>query len=286
MYKSPPKGYRASEYPLPHDFDYKFSLGLGAGTKDSTIITLLRTSEVCNAPDTIEVNPKNANFAEETGPLIQNDSIIPKLSVRMECRMSEKAFHTDNIHYIKFHYMPLYCSFVDNYDAIDDKTGVKIEDIIEMQHDTTNKDGYPKFAGNKLPGAGGSQPLSTINASEALADYGLTTTAVLEDVTFDEDLFFDALSYYTNGPMLKTVIGGYRTAFVNRDRKWQQFSNKFTMPKVKRGNPYTFCGILFHVPLGSQQGLISGEYSDVEHLNFNIKVRYDEWNPGFDQLVT
>ncbi len=286
--KFPPKGYRSTDYPLPHNFSFRFGMGLESGVKDSTIVPLIRSSEACASPDTIEVNPRNAAFAEETGATCHPMSIIPKINLTWSAYLSKAAFGTDVVRYLKLNVMPIYISFLSSLDASDEKSGDDIETILELGHATDNKDTFPLYAGGKLPTAG-SVALSTVNdADEALADYALTTTAVYEHVAFNKELFYDALQYYTNGGMLRKVTGGMRTHIVHYEKPFMYHSNNFTYPTVKRMNAYTFCGLLFNLPQASDEDqlMLSSETTDIGHLVVVGKVRYDEWHPDFDQTIT
>ncbi len=284
--KFPPKGYRMSEHPLPHNFFYYFQLNASNATKNSTVCSLIRTSDVCVAADSIEVNPRHASFAEDKGPLIQRDSIIPRMTININAKLTKGAIETDALRTLKLNYMPYYCAFLDTLDAEDEKTGTQIEDILELQHDVTNQDTYPLFGGVNL--ASGTQALSTVNAAEAFGDYGLSVDSSLESVAFSQEVFFDAMQYYTNQSMLKKVTGKWNTVVLTRDRMFNYFSNNFTYPTVKRGNPYTFCGILFEVQtVGNVRQIVqSGDVTDIPHIDVGMTVRYDEWNPLFDQTTT
>ncbi len=287
MVKFPPKGYTTRQYPLPHNFSYYGQLLAEGPTKDSTILPILSTTEaVSQPPDLCEVNPRNSNFAEETGARIYNGSIVPKIGLSMTLALSKLAIETDGVRTIKVNWMPIYISFESSLNAADAKTAVQIEDILELQHDTTNKDTYPLNVAAAKVTRGSSHPLSTVvDSNEALGDWGLTSTAILEHVAFDKELFFDALSYYTNGAMLRKVTGKMRTITLTRDHHYNYYSNNFTYPSVKRGNEYTFCGILLHLPQvdSADQRLFAADVTAIGHVDFFMNVRYDEWNPLFDQ---
>ncbi len=282
----PPKGYRAQEYPLPHAFDSIFQLSAEDASKDSTLLTLLRSSEVATGVEAIEVNPRNPNFAEDTGPLIHNGSLVPKMSFKLTAKMSKVAETTDGMRAVTFSWFPIYIAFLDSLTASDDKTGVEVEDILELQHETTNKDTYPLNTAGKLIGA---EPvnLSNIVAAEAFGDYGLSASTQREAVAFDQNLFYQALSYYTNKGMLSKVIGKVTTFTLHRDNIYKYFSNNFTYPSVKRGNPYTFCGIMVYVHQVNKPELPipAAEVTAISHVNFGFRVRFNEWNPLFDQGV-
>lgn len=254
-------------------------------TKDATIFTLFRSSEVVTGVEAIEVNPTNGNFSEDSGPLVAMNSIIPKLTINMKVTMTKSATETDKLRAVKFKWMPIYSAFLDSLEAEDTKTAVQIEDILELQHDTTNKDTYPLFSTTKL--SIGPQPMSDINSTEVFGDYGLTTNSTLESVAFDEELLWDSLKYYTNAAKLRKQIGKVHAVTITRDRPYEYFSNNFTYPAVKRANPYTFCGILMWVPqVGSiGQFQTAGETSAVDHLYVNMSVRFSEWNADHDQTA-
>lgn len=284
-HKYPPRGYRKLEYPLPHNFSTIFNLLAEDTSADSTIIPLIRATEAFTTPEAIEVNPRNANFAEETGASIHMGSIVPRLNVTFSLVLSKGAIETDKIRALKVNWMPIYISFLDSLEAMDDKTAVSVEDILELAHDTTNKDVWPLYNGTNLATGIGTCPMNTVAATEVFGDWGLSVDTDIEATAFNKELFYDSLQYYTNAGMLKAVTGSMNTVIVKRDRPFLYHSNNFTNPRVKRGNPYTFCGILFHLPSGDQADQITrlADTTNIAHIQGQMSVRYDEWNPEFDQ---
>ncbi len=289
-HKFPPKGYDQMEYPLPHNFNYQFGLSPETATKNTTYVPLIKCMQDINPPDTIEVNPSHADFNEETGCIVQSDSIVPKLNIHMQAQMSQPMIEEapgDGIRYIKFNWMPIYLAFKDMYEAIDNKEDVEVEDILEMTHTVVKKVGKPLYNNVKLL-VEDDWPVSTINHTEVFGDVGMDTDLKGEGVTFDEELMWDALSYYSNSSMLAKAMGQWHTQILRADFPWIFNSNNFTNPSVKRGNEYTFCGILFHVPLVAtpEQFYTAADLTEATSVvNFDIKVRYDEWNSQFDQTA-
>ncbi len=283
MYRKPPRGYYQRQYPLPHEFNYDFELGCESALKDTTICTLIRTSKAGNDADTIEVHPNNAAFQVDAGPHILRNSIIPRMNVSLRMALTKGAIETDKIRELLVNWMPIYTAFLEPLDAVDDKTNDDVEQLIGLQHDTINEDVYPDFVGADLPT--GTQPLSTVTDGEAFGDYGLTTNANLEPVLWSKEDFYDAMHYYQNRSMLKKVTGRMHTVKLNRDRHYSYFSRNYTYPSVKRGNPYTFCGILFNLPQGGDKDQLvrAADTTDISHVNIRLNVRYDEWNPLFEQ---
>lgn len=284
-HKFPPKGYNALAHPLPHNFQYIFTLQAEAAAKDATMLTLIKASKDCNDPNSIEVNPTNANFSEEIGTKIQMNSIVPRVMFNMKVSITKLGIETDKLRSIQFKWMPIYMAFLDSLEASDIKTGQQIEDILELQHSTSTQMTYPLFSGTDLDV--GVQANGTINDTELFGDHGLTTDLKLESVAFDEEDFWDTLRYKSYAGKLRKHIGKIHTVNVTRDRPYSFYSNNVTEGTVKRGNQYTFCGILVWIPAAGQLGQVfaAGDTTVIDHLYFTVKVAYDEWNPDFDQTA-
>ncbi len=283
--KRPPRGYFASQYPLPHRFSYVMRLGAEAPTKDTVILPILRSSEAVASADTIEVNPRNANFAVETGATCHPGSIVPRINFTLSLKLAQNAVVTDKVREMKCNWFPIYTSFLNSLEAEDEKTAIQVEDILELEHDVTNKDVNPNYSTVKLL-SGSSMPLSTVNdADEALGDWGLTTTSVMESVAWDSSLFYDALQFHTSRGMLSKTIGQIKTVVLRQDFGYFHHSSNFTQPTVKRMNPFTFCGILINLPQSgtAEQLFEANDVTDIGHLDIRLRIRFDEWNPNFDQ---
>lgn len=285
MAKFPPRGYKLTDYPQPHNFGYRFSLDAEDTTRDSTMIPLIRMSEKAFFADAQTVNPNNGTFAEETGVTIHHGSIIPRLNISISASITKAGIETDKIRGLRFMWFPIYMSFEEDYTAIDTSTSKEVEDILRLTHTVTDRDAQPTY-GTKLTAAS-NHPLSTVNdGDEAIADWGLTTDASLEAVAFDVEEFWDSMSYYQNKGKMAKVVGNIKNVLVTRDRPYIYTSNNYTHPKVKRGNDYTFCAIMFHLYQGTDFSQVFNE-TDVgtanDHLDIRIKCRYDEWHPLFDQ---
>lgn len=287
--KFPPKGYAAIEYPLPHEMRYSFGLLGENEAKNSMIVTLIRTSEDLGTPETIEVNPHNNAFVEESGPTIHLNSIIPRMNLKFTARMTTAAIETDKMRSLIFNWMPIYMAFEDDYVAKDVMTNTEVEDILEMSHTaaTGNKRGTPLQSTVKSDTTNHAsvQPLNAVSDTEVFGDYNLTTNTILEFQAFDTNLFWDAMDHFSNRGKLQKVVGKWHTQVVTRDRPFIYSSHNFTYPTVKRGNPWTYCGILFHLPQGVDfnQHFNAGETTVIEHLSIDLLCKYDEWLPDFDQ---
>ncbi len=284
--KFPPKGYKNVEHPMPHNFSYNFGLTLEDETKNSTICTLIRQDLEAATPETRVVNPAHASFGEETGATIHRGSIVPRLTLQLNMSLTKAAIETDKVRNLIVNYVPIYTAFLEPLEAVDEVSGADIESTLELAHDTTDKSVRPLFSTVNLLD-GGLQPVNSVSHTEVFGDYGLATDLVLESVAFDKELFYDTMQYFGHGGMLKRLVGSMRSIVIGRDRPYRFFSRNYTNPTVKRGNQYTFCGILFHLPqAGSPDQLMrAGDTTPINHLNVSMNVRYDEWNNEFLQFV-
>ncbi len=281
-----PRNYFGQEFPLPHNFGFAFELFIEDETKNSTIIPIIRQSELAFDIEGVEVNPSHANFAEETGATVAPKSIIPKINFSMNIAMSKISYVTDLTPAMRVSFMPIYTAFEESLTAKDEKTAVEVEDILELTHGTTDKEVVPLYSAADVSGL---MPLGTVvDPNEAFGDWGLTGNANLESVAFDTELFFDALHYYSNSGMLKKSIGRWTTVTILKDRPFFFSSNNFTLPMIKRANPYTFCGMLVHVPQSDsfdQLTRVGDTTAAGAGVNVQCRIRYDEWNPNFDQTA-
>jgi len=285
VYKQIPKGYFRTEFPLPHNMSGRVSLNTDdAADNNCTYIPIILNDEGLVNADTVNVNPEHGSFAESNTPYCYKNSIIPKINFTLRAKLNKGGIETDKLRSIILDWMPIYTSFLNRLEAQDSKTAVQVEDILELQHETVGKSCYPIYdAVNMTNGS-----TIGIHANATTALMGMTTTAALENVAFNKELFYDALQYYTNAPMLKKVIGKMHRVTLYRDHTYTYHSNNFTNPMVKRINDYTFCGILLYAPLaGTHEQLnVAGDTTDIAHINLAWHLRYDEWNPEFDQTTS
>ncbi len=281
VYKQTPKGYLRAEFPLPHTIVYHVSFNIDSGPQTTYFPIILNDEALINA-DLVNVNPEHGSFADADHAYCHKNSIIPRISVNLRAKMTKGGVETDKLRSLIFNWMPIYTSFLNRLEAEDSKTAIQVEDILELEHETVGKSCYPLWDATKLGPPSG---VVELHATPTTALMGLTTTAVQENIAWDKNLFFDALQYYTNAPMLRKVVGKMHRVQVTRDRSYKYSSNNFTNPMVKRINPYTFCGILMHVPSADspEQLQIAADVTDIPHIQASCRIRYDEWNAEFDQ---
>ncbi len=284
VFKNPPKGYESSDYPLPHNFLYQGGLGLDGTSKNATYFPLIVGDKGLVNSDLVNANPEHGSFAEATTPYCYKNSTVPRMMVSFSATLSKVAIETDKLQVVKGFWFPVYTAFKNRLDAEDQKSGNTTAEILEIESEAVGKSVYPLWSAVNMSG-----PSTVgIHANATTPLMGLTTDALWETVDFSSGLLYDALHYYQNRNMLKKMIGPIRKFGLTRDRNYRYYSNNLTNSIVKRINDYTFCGIMISV---NKSGAIdqyptATETTDINHVNLNCVVRYDEWNSEFDQTAT
>ncbi len=262
----------------------------------------MHSTDIDSLPATIEVNPHNTDYKEETGPLCQPMSIIDKLRIslrfNMTARCNDRAetstdtFTGDGIKHLKFLWRPIFFSFPEKLQAADDDTAATVETILGLTSDDTNGDVVP-LTTNDLPVGGDSdtvQPMSTVNAAQVFGDFNLTTNTVMEDHVWDEDLFQNAIRRFTNKGALKSCVGRTRYVNLTESRPYKNYYIKQFVPKaVRRIVDRTFFAIQVHLPVStdfSQDFHAISLTTAVAHLGIKLDCKYHEWNTEHDQDMT
>ncbi len=267
-------------YPRIHNFNFGFGLSAEDATRASTIVPYLLQDNAIIDYETIKTNPENADFATVAYPNCAAGSYVPKINVGWT--MFIPTADTEIISMV-VNTMKMGCAFLNRLDAFDKKTGDDIETILELTHETTDEQAYPLWNNVKLFEGAGTYDY------DALVP-GLSGTQQPEGVAFDKEMFFDAMHYYTNKQMLKSVTSRMKTytisePIVPHGRSRVTFSRTYGIPPAcKFMNPYTFHGELFHVPqVGSLSQLhLAAETSAIEHLTVKGFIRFNEYNPDFN----
>ncbi len=286
----PPAGFKAEMYPLRHRFNYAVGLQGATAAENSTILTLVKNYKGSIAAQSIFVNPHHGSLDVETGAICGKMSIIDKLKLSLTFSLTKNATTTDKIAGLKCLWMPIFFSFPEKLDAVDDVSTTSVASILSLTKDATQEDITPAFAG-KLDTTGPSDtthPISTVNlVSETLTILNLTTDLTMEGVPWNQTTFLKALKYYTNKGALKACVGRTRNFTLTENHRVQSFFiNKFVPKPIRRIVPYTYFGILLHMPLGSdieQHYTESNLNSTLPHIGVKAHITYDEWNPEHNQ---
>ncbi len=294
----PPRGFKAEQYPLQHKIVYSFGLSAVTEAQNTAMATLVHgSSDMDVEPNTIQVNPHNPAYEEDLGPLVRQMSIIDKLRISLRFNRTNNtesgeianATFGAGMQNLRFLWRPIFFSFPEKLNAADDDTTTTVATLLAFTSDDTNQDAVPVTTG-KLPIDGTSdrsQPLSTVNAAQVIADLNYTTDATMETHVFDEDLFQNALRRFTNKGALRACVGRTRWVNLTRTKPFKNFYiDQFVPRAIRRVVDRTYFGIQVHLPITTD---IEQEYTAVTpaatitHLGCKIICNYHEWNPEHDQ---
>jgi len=305
----PPKGFENEKWPLRHRLVYGCGLSVGSTTLRTIFMPIvMSSSDVDVVPNTIQVNPHNSAFEEDTGPLCAQMSIIDRMRISLKfvlsdfCQPSHIAspgtaganfddatYIGDDIPAINFLWRPVFNVYPEKMDAADDDTGTTVAAILGMTKDATNED-IVAITTNKLNVSGPAElnhPVSTVNAVQVFGDYNMTTNVAMEDHIFDEDLLQAALRRYTNKGALRSCLGRTRHVTLTRNKPYANFYLDKGVPNaIRRIQPYGLFGIQVHLPEDShvsQQWMMTAAQSTKNHLGVKMIAHYHEWNSEHDQ---
>ncbi len=277
-----PRLMKSTWYPQPHVIIGGTGFELDDETINSTIIPWCFYDEGLGNPTTKETNPRNAAFAvlaDEANCFV--DSRINNVVAEFRFQLSTFAVD-DNIPSIRFAYMPIYMAFKENYTGIDELSQVEVQDILELQTESTDRQGGPLYVA----------ATDMLEKSTDLALMGLNTPFLdtdtgLEAVAFTPGLYYNMLHYKTNGALLAASTGGLKWDVISPQRPF--IRKRFNLaPKVKRMNEYTYCGMLLHFPLaGTSDQTMSVAENTVAKVKAWVdwNIRYNEWNEFFNSRM-
>jgi len=284
---SPPRGYSRFDYPLHHHFFYNHTYDITLETKNDTIMTLLHTTDIETKPSSIKVNPNHPSFdSVDTGANINQGSIVDKIKIRTIHTLTELAVETDKIGSLMLHRGFIGGCFADDWDPLDDRSSLEVEDIVRVTFDPTNRDVTPKFSAVDL--VNGVQPISLVTETETFTTYNLGTDLKMEAVNFDPDVYFNSKRHFDNGGAVNKVMPRLNSVFLNDKRSTSRsFSQtKFVPERCRYGRRGLFFGILEHVPIFSNERQICDPFTAPTagaHIVSTTIVDFMEWNQSFDQ---
>ncbi len=308
----PPKGFEAEKFPLRHRLKYATGLGLSSDALNTVFFPIVRSAKGTAAtnpltlPETIQVNPHNSAYEEDAGALCAQMSIIDRLTISLKFNLTHncaerhydsglsgapgnEVFIGDDITALKFSWRPIFNVFPEKMDAADDNTTTTVAAILAMTKDATLEDIVP-ITTNKLPTTGPSDvnhPISSVNGVEAVADLNYTSSLVMEDHVFDEDLLQNALRRYTNKGALRSCLGRTRHVTLTRQKPYMNFYiDKFVPRAIRRIQPYAMFGIQVHMPYDVDFGQVTltrDATAGLAHLGIKMIANYHEWNSEHDQ---
>jgi len=283
----PPKGLKAVEHPLKHKFTYSTGLSAIDALGNSVWFPLVKNYKGVTDPSLVHVNPHHVDYEQETGAICAPMSIIDKLTVTLKFN---KGTVNDGKKPLLVQWTPFFCSFGEKYDATDMSTTTSMATVMQLTKDATQEDITPLTTTN-LPGVGNTtsdlpHPVSTVNFTEVFGTLNMTTDLIMEETPFDKNALINLIKFGTNKGAIKACLGRTRSMTLDANHVTQTYHiRKFVPRAIRRIVPYTFFGILCHVPVEPD---IESYYQEVSWVankqNVGIKciVSYDEWNIDHD----
>ncbi len=249
---------------------------------DTTIIPLIMNDDAKGDPMSFNANPEHASFAETDEPNCFPDSEIRNFKLTIDVQTYKAFNETDKQSTYDFEYALISCAFPEDLDSLDEKSGLTLKEIIELQKETTDRQCYPLWSG------------ADINVPSLLSANvpGLTTTQAIEAVAWDGQIVKDQQRYGKVKGLLKKVLPmGIRRVIVNTKRaQGKRITIRFVPSNAKFINPYTFLGIMLNrvqcvtnqLRIPDVHSVVSGaEVSGAAHASFTIQCKYNERNPEF-----
>ncbi len=275
-----PRFMKQKWWPQPHRLNAACSFELDNATIDSTIVPIAFYDEGLGAPSALETNPENAAFA------IVGDQANCFVGSRVNTYFAEfrfsltSKFFDDNLSGIRFATMPIFMAFINDYTAIDELSSLEVQDVLMMQTESTDRQGGPLY-------------VAATDLAERTAGEGnlgantpfLDTDVGIEGVAFNANNFYNAIHFLTIKDKIKSVQGGLKWHIINANRPFIKM--RFNIrPKTKAMNPFTYAGVLLHVPIqgdADQIGVITRDITAAtQYLDVDWNIRYNEWNPEFN----
>ncbi len=289
----PPSGFASQLYPLRHRFEYRTLLDLLLGPKNSAIFTLVKNYKTVTSAKTVDVNPHHTNFVTDGGSVCQPMSIIDQLRLTLRFSLTESSIDTDKIPDLHVLWRPIFFSFPEKLDAADDETTTTVASILSLTKDATEEDVTPAHGGTAaklvVNSSTATYPASTVNLTEVFGLMNLTTNTGPEGSPHDELVFQKAIAYYTNKGALKACVGATRHMTLSKDRASRTYRiNKFVPRSIRRIVPYTFFGILVHLPVLGERGqyiFAPNPAATAGHVGVSVICNYHEWHNDFNQKM-
>ncbi len=268
---------RTEWYPQPHEMKHGWFYELDNALIDSTMYPIIMYDEGLGTPSDQETHPENAAFAVVNRPNCFVNSRINDIKGQLKLYLTSKAID-DNIPSIRCAFDVIKMSFLENYDAKDELSGSTIKSELELQTESTDRQGYPLFNGTKMP---------ELFANSALLDAavpGLTGTQVMEGVAFNPTAFYNVLHWTTIRGMLKSSQRGLKWLTLTPNKPVANISISIDS-KVKAMNEYTLYALLVHVHGVDEvyQNVVTADITaSTNYVGAQVWFRYNEWNPDFN----
>ncbi len=133
-------------FPRPHNFSHSWFHGMETAVNNFyTIYPIAFYDEGLGTPSAYEANPLHASFVEAAEANCFPNSKIKGMIVELQVALTKPLLETDKIHAVQCCYMPIHMAFKEDYTAIDELTSVETQDVLEMQTEATDRQGFPLY---------------------------------------------------------------------------------------------------------------------------------------------
>ncbi len=265
-------------FPRPHQMDHSWEHSIESSTNNFyTNYPLIMYDEGLGAPSAYEANPEHASFVETNGPNCFPESRIDNIFAQLTFSLTKGAITTDALPAVKCCFLPVFVAFDDAL-AIDELSSLEVQDVLEIQRESTDRQTYPLFNNVNMLEHFANSALLDANVP------GLTTTQQLEGVSFSVNEYYDMLQYLTNSAKLKVCQGGLKWITLTETKPIAKIKLRLR-PKVKSMNEYAYFGVIVGVPPAGgnyQYGKVGDSTADLPHVNVIMRSRANEWNQEFN----
>ncbi len=252
-------------------------------TRHGTIFPIIMNDDAKGDPMNFKAHPEHASWAEVAEPNCFPDSEIRNMKVTVDIIVPKTLSADSSV--VHMNYALISCAFPEDLDAIDEKSGLSLKEVLELQKETTDRQVFPLWSGVDMVAG------SLLHANVP----GLTTNQIWEGVNFSAEILKDQKRYgRIKGLIKKCMPIGYRTVVI-RGRTVASYTKRltfnFTPSNAKFINPYTFFGLLIHFPQVALKNQldpslyqpinIDDTTADSEFILVSVHVQYNERNPEF-----
>ncbi len=266
-------------YARPHNKRNTWAHGLETAVANrTTIYPIVMYDEGLGTPSAYEANPEHASFVEAAEPNCFPNSRVDNAFIKLRVSLTKAALETDKLHMIRGAFMMIHTAFKEDLTANDELSGLDISEILELDSEATDRQAYPLWNDIDMP-----DMIGTAVADLPANVPGLDTGQSIEGVAFDENVYYNALNYFTNSGKLKKVASGLKWFVLTKDRPFKEFKI-FVHSKTKFMNPYSFLGCLIHFPQADsvEQIPVAADTTNVNHIRVDFAYRYYEWHGDFN----
>ncbi len=269
-----------------HEFFGSHSHYVQSSASDKNVtclVPIVMNDDALGDPMSFNANPEHASWSEVVDPNCYPDSEIKGMKIIFNIIANETT--GGSIPGIVYEYALVSCAFPEDLDAIDEKSGLSVKQILELQHESTDRQCYPLWSATDFLDG------STLSAKVP----GLTASQTIESVDWDPEVVSDQRKYGKVKGLLKKFLPigikrGY-IQFKTIDGGHRRITINFIPSNAKYINPYTGLFLMFRIPQANaiatanskiHQPIDGADVSaDLQKIILHWHVSYFERNPEF-----